>query len=258
MTMPQRVRPLLDQMLESMVADPQHMLDWRLRRELYREFGSFSEPIVYQARGWLAVLAAQRVLPIFQTVCPAEKLPEETLEAAINVLRGAVELEATWWLAEQMYHRCGHDSWWCTEEEDEDDYVEDEADDWEPFPAHASTAAFASYKAILEVRGWEDPFEYATSFHKNSQGFAGFGQPQEVDDVPGTECNDLDWSRVAAVGDTASAAAIAYALDAQERGASISRLAEFWGCGFRKPFLRRGAWHVQRLMIEAYSTVKQM
>lgn len=78
---------------QAMLRHPQHHLSWRLRRDFYVELGN-ETPEARAFRGWLAVLCAQKVLPIAMTHLPDESLPFRQLSAALQLLKGGIPAES--------------------------------------------------------------------------------------------------------------------------------------------------------------------
>ncbi len=79
-------------MLSEVRSDPQHRMSPYSRRELYDTFSS-AEAASQQTSGWLAVITAKRALPMFQERYPNDNLPQELLEAAIDILQGRATRE---------------------------------------------------------------------------------------------------------------------------------------------------------------------
>jgi len=201
---PESLAKSITEAVELVEASPTHHLDWRHRREMYKTFGSASDPTVLKVRGWLAVLSAQYVLPLFEKRPLAtlisddpnfEGVPRRAIDAAINMLHDSADQQVVAYVHNDAYMTFG--TW----------------GDGDPsFSMKATTAGFCSYKAMLEVMGNLEPFALAESFHKGTKP----GLPQDnsrTDWISGDEFTDTDWAEIAACGDAAGCAAIAYACD---------------------------------------------
>lgn len=131
------VQSLAAAALAEMQADPQHRLAPRRRQTLYAALTGAPEPALRGAPRWLAVLAAERALPLFRAQCPNDELPPALLAASIGVLEGRLD-EATAAEMEEQGYRASKNAW---------GYEEDEL----PWPV--GLAADAAYHALKEARG---------------------------------------------------------------------------------------------------------
>jgi hypothetical protein len=112
----------------------QHYLLPEERRILYRMFEAHSEADI---RGWLAIIAAQRVLPIFEQEIPEEKVPRIQLYLASKVERGVIPLDS--WQV-RAYFDYGYTS---------------AGDDWGYIISKTvRLAGFAAHRALAEVIGY--------------------------------------------------------------------------------------------------------
>lgn len=102
------------------------------RRAIYIAFGAWDQPSAQRARAWLALFAAQRALPVFQSRFPDEDLPALLIETALGVLTGTAQKQTTDEVAEWGYNAAGH-CW---------GYDEDE------FPLYVDYAGQAAYHAL--------------------------------------------------------------------------------------------------------------
>ncbi len=136
--LPDPVQSLAAVALAEMQADPQHRLAPRRRQALYAALTGAPEPALRSAPHWLAVLAAERVLPLFRAQCPDDELPPALLAASIGVLEGRLD-EATAAEMEEQGYRASKNAW---------GYEEDE------LPWAVGLAADAAYHALKEVRGY--------------------------------------------------------------------------------------------------------
>src|SRR5437764_498560 len=87
--LPDALQALASAALAEVLAAPQHRLPPRRRQALYAALAA--EPGLRTAPYWLAVLAAERVLPLFRARCPEDELPPALLATAIGVLEGRVD-----------------------------------------------------------------------------------------------------------------------------------------------------------------------
>lgn len=178
-------------------AHPQHHLSPPLRRDFYLDLEDTL--FIRRFRGWLAILAVQRVLPILMELTPYEPLPFREIAAAIRLLRRDDELEddEVSEILERAYNQNGN---WPGE-----DYVTGV----EHF--HVAAVEFAATKALIEVTGWRDPFHLAMP--------------------PGTP--DDQWHGdeqlvLLGDGDTAGSAAMAASCSSQPFTCDPERLLAFW------------------------------
>src|SRR5258706_11384228 len=130
------VQALAAAALAEMQADPQHRLAPRRRQALYAALASAPDRALRAAPNWLAVLAAQRVLPLFQARCPQDELPPALLAAAIGVLDGRLDAAAAGEMEARGY-AAARNAW---------GYEDDEL----PWPV--GLAADAAYHALKEAR----------------------------------------------------------------------------------------------------------
>jgi hypothetical protein len=222
--MPPHLQQAIEEALTAMRSDLTHELNWRYRRAIYKTFGDYEVNEVRKARNWLAILTAQKVLPIFTTLVPWEPLPLLLLSAALKiVLREHDEawewededMESTLRVHDLAYHAFGNTVAW-------DPFVE-------RFFRNAEYAGFASYKALGEVLGNEDPFEHIGHFSRSKDGaYGAFGKRSGEDWIGGEEFADVDMAHLAAVGDTAATAAIGYSCSEDSRECDPKKLREFW------------------------------
>src|SRR5690606_24868071 len=143
------------------------------------------------AHGWIAVLTAQKVLPIFDHAFPEDTLPSRLLSLAIQVVQGQVpgKSEQVMELLEAGYQATGIDNF-----------------SWRKKAVYnAEYAGNACYKALLEAKGSQDLLEQIEQEGKFTRMFLMNRPPDQV--------TDENIAHLAAYSDTASAAAIAYACD---------------------------------------------
>ncbi len=98
MKVPAEIQRLAIQGLEQMYANPKHRFDWRIRRRLYQQFQKEDQAAGYQAHGWLAVIAAEHVLPTFTSTFPHDLLPVRLVRYAKRILTGSIARTSLCWL----------------------------------------------------------------------------------------------------------------------------------------------------------------
>jgi hypothetical protein len=200
--LPHEIKIFLATALDEVEVHPKHFLHPKTRRALYDLIQSLFPTTAWQIRGWIAFITAQRVLPIFERSLPDERMPRRLLTLAQRVLVGS--LPSTSWRVKRYvdvsYHAAGH-CWGRDEEE---------------VPYSADVAGSAARKAILEVLGYE-PLRNLHYLHVFT------GQQS----LSGDDLSDLHLASDGQ-GDTASAAAIAYATEGNNLNAAPQRLSDFW------------------------------
>jgi hypothetical protein len=67
---------------------PQHALTPWARQRIYSLLGDYASPPGSAVCGWLAVIAAQRVLPLWESAKPEDNGPRELIELTISCLTG--------------------------------------------------------------------------------------------------------------------------------------------------------------------------
>ena len=181
---------------------PKHHLSPKTRRALYDLIHMLTPPTAQQILGQTAVITAQRVLPIFERALPDERIPRRLLVLAQRILAG--RLSANSWRVERYadlsYHASGN--FWGHDEED--------------VPFSADLAGYAARKALLEVCGYK-PL-------RNVQHLYVFIDQQRLS---GDQLTDAHLAHNEK-GDTAGAAAIAYAIEQDDPIEAPKRLEMFW------------------------------
>jgi hypothetical protein len=206
---------LLDVALDEMRTDPQHRLSPQRRRQIYGALARSADPAVQQAQGWLAVLVAKRVLPLFERQFPDDDLPREILDTTVGVLQGSVNDARAAEVEDEGYHASGNA--WGYDEVDEITWP-------------AALAADASYHALKEARGFQ-PLAHLGHYHtvgvvtSPSQEDVVF--TQEPEPIRGNTWLDED---ICTVNDTDTAAAAAVASSCREDGpvCDPAKLRVFW------------------------------
>jgi Immunity protein Imm5 len=232
-----KLPPVIEQLavhgLEHMRAHPKHHFDWRIRRQLYRLFQEEDRRAGQRAHGWLAVIAAEHVLPLFTTTFPQDRLPIRLVRYAKRVLTGSIA--STSWrmeiLEDQGYMGTGIDMLDLRNG---------------TIAYQAEYAGSAAYKALMEARGTHDLLDHVETLrrHNGYMVMGGGSQKPEYDHYEhGSSFTDEDIAHLAAFSDTASAAAIAYSCEQQQLQIQAERLQGYW------------EWWVQHALPEAWSRV---
>jgi hypothetical protein len=206
---------LLDVALDEMQTDAQHRLSPQRRRQIYETLARSADPAMQQAQRWLAVLAAKRVLPLFERLFPDDDLPREILNATVGILQGSVDDAQAAELEEEGYHASGNA--WGYEELDEISW-------------RAALAADASYHALKEARGFQ-PLKRLDHYHTVGTVTSPFQENEvftpEPEPIRGDTWLDED---ICTVNDTDTAAAAAVASSCREDGpvCDPAKLRVFW------------------------------
>ena len=202
--------------LLNMHANPLHHFDWRTRRQIYRLFTPLSNPIVFKARSYLAILAAEYVHPVFSSRFPERDLPRRLIDTSIRVVDGILNKDDPQVLEieDEGYHATGGFIAY-------DDKVQGVI-------CNASYAAFATYKALVEILHMPDPWQHIDHLGKIKSQYSVGGQVDSPVWTPGSEFTDEDWAGLAGAGDTAAAAAMAFATTEDSAMPQPERLKTFW------------------------------
>ena len=207
---PEKLTALVTAALAEMQADPSHRLPYQRRREIYDAFGN--DQIGRDALGWLAIITARRVLPIFQEAFPEDTLPQELLGTAVGVLQGQVDEETVEEMQELGYNAAGN-VW---------GYDEDE------MPWNADMAGGAAYHALKEARG-QKPLQHLDKVFSlgvvdlaSGEMVTEHPQPMSGDQFADEELSQIDSS------DTAAKAAVAFACGAEGPHCGPEKLCVFW------------------------------
>ena len=201
--LPSAVAERIGEALEAMRADSQHHLAPHLRRAIYRAFGPWDEPPACRVQAWLAILAAERVVPIYRAEWPHEiaPRPEDLLALARRLAEGTLIRDAAevFEALEYSYHGYGH--LWVLD-----------------IPHNVYLAVSAAYDALREACAFTEPLSGLTSVFL----LAPDGQPLRGD----------AWSDEQLAGDgsadAASSAAIAYACSPHDTPIDPGKLRAFW------------------------------
>ena len=199
--------------LKQMRLHPRNFYDWRVRREIYKLLNANSKSLPNYRHQSLAIQAAEHVLPLYIQTELDEQLVYQLLEAARAFPQNKIDIAKVVEIENAGYHasqRFGYDF---------------EKDIWN---YQSKYAGFAAYKALVEVRHLIDPWHgiehlsMGKPVHRLDGGFHIRSWRK------GTDYSDEEWSKLAAVGDTAAAAAFAYATSAESDEFVSGKLSEFW------------------------------
>jgi hypothetical protein len=118
MLLPIEISRLINLAYEAMVRDPQHTLAPAYRQAIYQGISNFPNPHTSLARKWLAVLAAEHVVPIWKQVWPNDSLSIRMLDLANTALyevsdQAGIRAEAE--LAMEQLERLGNKLYGFTE-----------------------------------------------------------------------------------------------------------------------------------------------
>jgi hypothetical protein len=210
--LPETLQALVNTALAEMQADPDHRLSHQRRGQIYDALGPLTEDISRNARGWLAVITARRVLPAFQAAFPEDTLPQQLLDMAVSILQGRGDEAAAEELQEWGYNASGN-AWGYDEAE---------------VPWNADLAGSAAYHALKEARG-QPPLQYLDKVFK--LGAVAWPPGEQITEYPeprpATQFTDEDLCQIDA-SDTAANAAVAFACEAGGPFCDPGKLREFW------------------------------
>ncbi len=227
--LPEELQLLVNTALAEVNANPQHRLVPQRRRQIYDAFKASMDPVSQRARSWLAVITAQRVLPLFQQEFPEDTLPQDLLNAAIGVLQGQVDDATADDIQDHGYHASGN-TWGHDETE---------------ISWNADLAGCATYHALKEARG-QEPLGHLNKFFKlgevswpSGRSISEYPQPIRADQFTDEDLCQIENS------DTAAAAAVAFACEPGGPLCDSSKFQEFW------------IWWLTVAIPEAWKTAQQ-
>lgn len=203
MQIPENVKSLIDLLLVQIRSDSLHRLQAQKRQEIYEAFGPRTDRQATSARGWLAVITARYVLSIFEQALSGEDHPRKLIEMAEATLRGNLRVEDAIHEAAEGHEIAGR--LWGRE---------DTEVTWNVY-----LAGTAAHRALAEAAG-VDPFKKISWILASESPDQG-GQPIPFDQLP-------DEKLAERLGDTASAAAVAYAYDVDQLKCDPNKLLEVW------------------------------
>lgn len=210
MHVPTDIQRMVADGLSTMNAHPEHQYDWRRRRDMYQHLHDSYGACGHDVHGWLAVLTAEHVLPLFLSTFPDDPLPLRLVQTARHIMQKSIATQSEMLdaLEDEGYLGTGIDclTWRST------------------IAYHAEYAGTASYKALLEARGIHDLLHGTERLIH--------GQEVQVFDLPAhttpEAVTDRDIAHLAAYSDTASAAAIAWACRKDQFDLDHHQLKAFW------------------------------
>jgi hypothetical protein len=212
--LPSELRLLAESGLHAMERHADYHYDWQTRRTLYRTCRSTYPTQASSFIGWLAVQAAQYVLPIFTSAIIDDALPQQLVTYAEKIMKKQRRPRSSRvsYLLDQAYLCTGID---CL--------------DWRPITAYnAEYAGTTAYKALIEASGQHDLLE---DIELGIQ--RGWVEPRtrtrnHVQPIHPSDITDSDIAHLAAFGDTASSAAIAFACARESFSLDATKLRQFW------------------------------
>ena len=214
--LPEDVQALAAAAWAEMQADPQHRLVPRRRQGLYAALAGAPDPALRAAPNWLAVLAAQRVLPLFQARCPQDELPPALLASAIGVLEGKLD-GATAAEMEARGYAASRNAW---------GYEDDEL----PWPV--GLAADAAYHALKEARGHQPLADLAAVLKRGTVALQSSDVKPDTagERLPAPAAPDVQDEALCQMDNTDTASLAAVAAASTEFGPTCDpeRLLAFW------------------------------
>ena len=121
MALPTSAQALCDQLLELMRNDPDHHITPLQRHELLQilDVPDVPSPVLNRFRGWLGIMTARYVLPIWQATLPIwseippdlpdnNLLPERLITLAESVVAGTTDLQHAWQEANEQWYIVGN------------------------------------------------------------------------------------------------------------------------------------------------------
>jgi hypothetical protein len=205
MQVPPEIQALARRGLDKAAHHPGHHLDWRTRRAIYHRTDDDFPAHSATVHGWLAIVTAEHVLPVFTRTFPEDDLPARLVALARRVARGEVsrqedEVAA---LMEEGHFGTGID-----------------ATTWRGRIAFdAEHAGGACHKALLAVCGFGDGLD-----HLDDPGRRHLVHLP----VPLEQVTDEHVGHLEAFSDTASEAALAWSRGREQRVLDPGRLLAFW------------------------------
>lgn len=210
MQVPLDIQSIVTDGLSHMDSHPGHHFDWRIRRDMYHRMKNQYGQRGSESHGWLAVITAEQVLPLFTATFPDDLLPQQLVHCALQIMQKTVDPNSkdALELEDHGYLSTGID---CMT--------------WRPVIAyHAEYAGDAAYKALMEARGEYQLLDHTEQLIR--------GQAAQVFHMPANtspdEVTDSDIAHLAAFCDTAGSAAIAFACHKERFLLDRQRLKLFW------------------------------
>ncbi|MFK7802172.1 MAG: Imm5 family immunity protein [Anaerolineae bacterium] len=198
--------------LAKMETDSFHNFDWRIRREIYRKLIGIDQSSESSLFPNLMVKTADYVLPILQSTFPEDHLPKALLDMAKFVIVKDFQKDhlKVVELLDEGYLAIGIDNltW-----RDKIDYS-------------AEYAGSACYKALVEINAGQSMLENIEDQHGQYNRFFLSHLPEPKAEV--FDADFADFAHLAAFGDTAGAAAIAFACSQEKFDLDRVKLKTFW------------------------------
>jgi hypothetical protein len=224
MRLPSDIEFLLEDGLVQMDNHPNHHYDWRIRRELYKVINTEYQIKGFNVHGWLAVITAKHVLPIFTNIFIDDPLPEKLVNCATQVINRNLPTQSVQVLEllDEGYLGTGIDNI-----------------DWRGTVDYsAEYAGEAAYKALLEACGSHNLLESTENLL--------WGREVQVSPILDgnlhpSSATDYHIAHLAAYSDTASAAAVAYSTKKDCLELDKYRLHDFWEWWAKTAFVE--AWN---------------
>ncbi len=202
MPMPTHLKVLIDQTLGEIRYHPEHRIEPKRRREIYNAFGPKEDIKANRSRGWLAVISARYVLPIFERGFPDVDTPSRLIDIAEKTARGAFDAGTAVREASNGQEMAGR--LWGYDET--------------VVPWNASMAGNTAHRALAEAAGL-DPFESKITGVVGTK--ASNARRVLIDELPDEKLAKM-------FGDTASAAVVAFAWSPGNSKCDPSKMLEFW------------------------------
>ena len=235
MKVPQEIQRLANEGLKGVSNVAHSHFDWRIRREMYRQFrGTVGEKQGQLIHGWLSVISAEYVLPIFTSTFAKDPLPKQLIKYARRILEGQVSTESKRLdiLEDQGYMGTGID-------------MLDLRGDIVAY--NAEYAGEAAYKSLMEARRSCMLLEGVETLRRDYDGgliMGGGSTSPEFDHLEhGSTFTDEDIAHLAAFSDAASSAAIAFSCEVERFALRQAQLQLFW------------QWWVNEALPEAWSHI---
>ena len=231
MQIPSTVQSLIDEGHQLLNSNPATTLDWTFRARVYEEIERSEPAYARTARARLALSAVRKVFPLLQEYSNAgywDELLPQAMTALVALVEHKADPAEARRVEDDMYHATGN---WAMMYEDDESYPLVPG----KYSLGADFAAVALYKALGEANGQRvSPFANLGSFKQ--VGIATFppkgqntqGVQFEENRLSGQQFSEHVIAGLAGTGDTAGAAASAYAMDDSQLGVSQARLKEFW------------------------------
>lgn len=203
------IKKLVSIGLKQMEADPLHNFDWRLRRQIYRNLIDIDQGAGSSHFATVIIMAADHVLPIFQKSFPEDTLPKVLIKTAKDLIDGKLSKDDPK-LAEIL----------------DDGYLSTGIDNltWrKTINYSAEYVGNTCYKALVEVENGYSLLEGIESApRKYARNFLGHIEKS------GQDFFDKDFAHLAAFGDTAGSAAVAFSCEIDKFEIEPQMMRIFW------------------------------